>query len=302
MQDKLVIAEALDGAVRIRAVRTTELVEEARKSHNMMPTSCAALGRVLSVTAIMASDMKEDDAKTVVTINGHGPAGTIVAQADGAGNVRGFIGDPGLYLVNEQTGKLDVGGAVGKNGTMSVSKDLGLKEPFVGVVDLVSGEIGDDFTYYFAASEQTPSAVAVGVLVNIPGCDVRAAGGLVIQMMPNASEEAIEYVENITKTMKPVSNYIDEGKTPEEIITLLFPDAKLLDEREIRWYCDCSKEHFASALSLVQEKDLEEMIRDDHGAEITCQYCGKTYSFSEEELKEILEKHRNVEDRKRLDP
>ena len=121
-------------------------------------------------------------------------------------------------------------------------------------------------------------------------------------MMPNAPEEAIEYVENVTKTMKPVSSYIDEGKAPEEIIRLLFPDAKFLGEREIRWYCDCTKEHFATALSLVQEGDLEEMIREDHGAEITCQYCGKQYSFSEEELKEILEKHRNVEDRKRLDP
>ena len=299
MHDRLVIADALEGTVRIRAARTTDLTESARKAHNAAPTSCAALGRVLTIDAIMASEMKDPDAKTVVTINGDGPAGTIVAQADGAGNVRGFIGDPSLYISDPATGKLDVGAAVGHNGTLSVSKDLGLKEPFTGKVNLYSGEIGDDFTYYFALSEQTPSLVAVGVLVDTD-CSVRAAGGMVIQLLPDAPEETIVYVESIQQRMKPVSTYIDEGYGPEQIIHELFPDARILDERELRWYCSCSKEHFAAALALIQEKDLEEMIEEDHRAEIICQYCGKAYTFNEEELKEILERHRHVEDRQRF--
>ena len=299
MHDRLVIADALEGTVRIRAARTTDLVEEARKAHNAQPTSCAALGRVLTIDAIMASEMKDADVKPVVTINGGGPAGTIVAQADGAGNVRGFIGDPSLYIFNHETGKLDVGAAVGRDGTLSVSKDLGLKEPFTGKVNLYSGEIGDDFTYYFALSEQTPSLVAVGVLVDTD-CTVRAAGGMVIQLLPDAPEETIVYVEGIQQRMKPVSAYIDEGYSPEEIIHELFPDARILDERELRWHCSCSKEHFAAALALIQEKDLVEMIEEDHRAEITCQYCGKAYAYNEEELKEILERHRHVEDRQRF--
>ena len=299
MHDRLVIADALEGTVRIRAARTTDLTENARKAHNAAPTSCAALGRVLTIDAIMASEMKDPDAKTVVTINGDGPAGTIVAQADGAGNVRGFIGDPSLYISDPATGKLDVGAAVGHNGTLSVSKDLGLKEPFTGKVNLYSGEIGDDFTYYFALSEQTPSLVAVGVLVDTD-CSVRAAGGMVIQLLPDAPEETIVYVESIQQRMKPVSTYIDEGYGPEQIIHELFPDARILDERELRWYCSCSKEGFAAALALIQEKDLEEMIEEDHRAEIICQYCGKAYTFNEEELKEILERHRYVEDRQRF--
>ncbi|MBR2727207.1 MAG: Hsp33 family molecular chaperone HslO [Solobacterium sp.] len=299
MRDRLIIADALEGTVRIRAARTTDLVENARKAHNAQPTSCAALGRVLTIDAIMASEMKDESAKTVVTINGDGPAGTIVAQADGAGNVRGFIGDPSLYIFNHETGKLDVGAAVGHSGTLSVSKDLGLKEPFTGMVNLYSGEIGEDFTYYFALSEQTPSMVAVGVLVD-RDCSVRAAGGMVVQLLPDAPEETIAFVESIQQRMRPVSTYIDEGYSPEEIIHELFPDARILGERELRWHCSCSKEGFAAALSLIQEKDLEEMIAEDHQAQITCQYCGKTYVFNEEELKEILEKHRHVEDRKRF--
>ena len=299
MKDKLVIAEAMNGSVRIRAARTTDLVEEARKCHGLYPTSCAALGRVLTVDAIMASEMKDPDARTVVTINGHGEAGTIVAQADGAGNVRGFIGNPQLYYVNEATGKLDVGRIVGTEGTLVVTKDLGLKEPFTGVVNLRSGEIGDDFAYYFAISEQLPSVVSVGVLIGTDAA-VQAAGGMIIQLLPGASEEAFDRVEAIAKAMKPISTYIDEGKLPEEIIRLLFEDANILEEREIRWHCGCSKEHFLDAMALISEADLIRILEEDHGAEITCQYCSTTYTFSEEEVRSALEKHRNVENRERF--
>ena len=298
-QDKVVIAEALNGNVRIRIASTTNLVEKARQVHDCFPTSCAALGRVLTANAIMASELKDENARCVSTVNGRGPAGTIVAQANGKLEVRGFIGDPSLYYLNQETQKLDVGRIVGTNGTLTVTKDLGLKEPFTGVVELQSGEIGEDYAYYFAISEQIPSLVSVGVLVN-PDYSVRAAGGLVIQLLPNASEEVIEKVEAIRKNMKPISTYIDEGKTPEEIIHTLFQDANVLDEREIQWHCDCSKDHFARALTLIQKEEIEAMIEEDHGADVTCQYCGNQYQFNEEELKEILEKAKHVENRKRL--
>lgn len=300
MSNPFVIAEAMNGTVRIRAVKTTELVEEARILHDCYPTSCAALGRVLSIDAILASELKDPDAKAVVTINGHGEAGTIIAQASANGDVRGFIGNPHLYYVNEETGKLDVGRIVGTQGTLHVTKDLGLKEPFTGVVELQTGEIGDDFSYYFAISEQTPSIVSVGVLVGKDG--VEAAGGMLIQLLPNATEETIEKLEVMAKTMKPISTYIQEGLLPKDIVKLLFEDATILEEREVRWHCGCSKEHFATALSLIKEEDLVAMIEEDKQADITCQYCNQSYHFTEEELKEILQRKQYVEDRKRFHP
>lgn len=300
MSNPFVIAEAMNGTVRIRAVKTTELVEEARILHDCYPTSCAALGRVLSIDAILASELKDPDAKAVVTINGHGEAGTIIAQASANGDVRGFIGNPHLYYVNEETGKLDVGRIVGTQGTLHVTKDLGLKEPFTGVVELQTGEIGDDFSYYFAISEQTPSIVSVGVLVGKDG--VEAAGGMLIQLLPNATEETIEKLEEMAKTMKPISTYIQEGLLPKDIVKLLFEDATILEEREVRWHCGCSKENFATALSLIKEEDLVAMIEEDKQADITCQYCNQSYHFTEEELKEILQRKQYVEDRKRFHP
>lgn len=298
--NRIVIAEALNKTVKIRAAKTTELVEQARTNHDLFPTSAAALGRVLTVTAIMASEWKDPLAKTVVEINGHGPAGSIVAHAKGNGEVKGLIGDPHLYFFKEETGKLDVGKAVGTDGYLKVTKDLGLKEPFSGIVHLHSGEIGDDFTYYFAISEQTPSVVSVGVLVN-PDYSIQAAGGLVIQLLPDAPEETIQYVEKLAKEMAPISSYIAEGKEPEEIIQLLFPDAKILDEKEVYWHCDCSKEHFKDALALIDRNDILKLINEDHEAEITCQYCSKKYHFDEQDLKEVLEKKDAMENREHLD-
>lgn len=295
----IVIAEALNKTVKIRAVKTTELVETARLKHDLYPTSAAALGRVMTVGSIMASEWKDPEAKTIIEINGGGPCGSIIVHAKGNGELKGLIGDPHIYLFNEQTGKLDVGKAVGTNGYLKVMKDLGLKEPFSGIVNLQSGEIGDDFSYYFAISEQTPSVVSVGVLVNTD-YSIKAAGGLIIQLLPDAPEETIEYVENLVKTMKPMSTYIDEGLTPEEIIKTLFEDANILEYKEVYWHCDCSKEHFKDALALIDRKDLVSLIEEDHKAEITCQYCNKTYHFEEAELKEILEKKDAVENREHL--
>lgn len=294
MRDEIVIADALDGQVRIHAACTTRLVEEARIHHHCMPTSAAALGRTMTATAIMASDLKNEKEKITSVLNGHGPAGTVLAQADGAGNVRGFIGDPNLYLVRED-GHLAVGQAVGTNGNLTVTRDMGLKDTFSGVSAIQSGEIGDDFAYYFAISEQTPSVVGVGVLVN-PDGTIKAAGGLIYQLLPNASEEAIEYCEKVAATQKPVSELIDSDLSLEEIIHTYFEDANILDHRDVRWHCDCSKERFYVGLMTLADSDLEEMINDGKGAECVCQYCNEAYNFTTEELKEILE-HKHVENR-----
>ncbi len=295
MKDEIVIADALNGEVRIHAARTTALVEEARVHHHAMPTSIAALGRTMTVTAIMASDLKNKNEKVQAVLNGKGPIGTVLAQADGDGNVKGFAANPNVYLVRED-GHLAVGQGIGTDGTLTVTRDMGLKEPFTGTSALQSGEVGDDFAYYFAISEQIPSVVGVGVLVNPEG-RVQAAGGLIYQLLPKASEETVEFCEKVAKTQKPVSELIDEGKDLEEIIKMYFPDAKILDRRDVRFYCGCSKEKFMDSLATLHEKDLQEMIDDGKGAEIVCQYCSTKYDFSTEELKEIMEKKHSVEDR-----
>ncbi len=299
MKDGLVIASALGQQVRIHAAVTTEMCEQARQAHQMAPGSCAALGRTMSAAALIASDLKRPEEHVVVTIDGGGPVGRISVQADGAGNVRGYTADPNVYFFRESDRKIDVARAVGTNGTLTVSRDMGLKEPFTGVVALQSGEIGYDFAYYFAVSEQTHSVVALGVLVDTD-LSVRAAGGMFIQLLPGAPEEVIQKVEEIAAAMRPMSEYVDSGMDAEAVIRLLFPDAAIMDRREVRWHCDCSKERFADALMLLNEADLKQLIEEDHGAEAVCQYCSGRYRFTEDELREILERHRNVENRKRF--
>lgn len=286
MKDEIVIADALDGQVRIRAARTTEMVEEARKVHHCMPTSAAALGRVMSATAIVASDLKDENEKITTVVNGHGPAGTILVQADGAGNVRGFIGDPNLYMKRED-GHLAVGQAVGTNGTLTISRDMGLKEPYTGSVQLQTGEIGDDFAYYFAVSEQTPSVVSVGVLVD-PDMSIEASGGLIYQLLPDAKEDAIEFCEKVVKEMKPISELIKEGNALEDIIKTYFPDAQILGHKDIRWHCGCSREKFRESIASLKDSDIQEMIDDGKGADITCQFCNSRYFYDTDELKKIL--------------
>lgn len=295
MKDEIVIADALNGQVRIHAACTTQLVEEARVHHHCMPTSAAALGRTMTVTAIMASDLKSANEKITAVFNGHGPAGTVLAQADGEGDVRGFIGDPNLYLVRED-GHLAVGQAIGTNGTLTVTRDMGLKNTFSGVSQIQSGEVGDDFAYYFAISEQTPSVVGVGVLVD-PNGTIKAAGGLIYQLLPDASEEAISFCEKVASQQKPVSELIERGKSLEDIIHTYFPDANILQHRDVKWHCDCSKERFKAGLMTLHDADLKEMIEDNKGAECVCQYCNAKYNFTTEELKEILDT-KHVENRK----
>lgn len=286
MKDEIAIAEACHGMVRIHAAVTTNMVEEARKVHDCLATSAAALGRTLTVSAIMASDLKSEKEKITAIFNGHGPAGTVLAQANGEGHVRGYISDPHLYMTRPD-GHLDVGGAIGTNGTLTVIRDMGLKEPFSGVVRIQTGEVGQDFAYYYAISEQTRSVVSVGVLVE-PDGRVSAAGGLIIQLLPDAGEEVVEDVEKITGRLKPMTDLISEGMNADQIIQTCFDDAEILDHKPVSYYCGCSRQHYHDALTVLRKSDLEEMIAENEPAEITCAYCEKKYVYPVAELKEIL--------------
>ena len=292
LKDEIVIAEALGGQIRIHAARSTRLVEDMRLAHDSAATCTAALGRTLTVAALMASDLKRPDEHVRVRISGNGPIGVIRAEADGAGNVRGCGDHMNLYAVKEN-GHLDVGRVVGTDGTLQVSRDMGLKEPFTGTVMLGSGEIGEDFARYFAISEQTRSVVSVGVLVNTDS-SVKAAGGMIIQLLPSAGDDVVDAVEQVASEMRPMTEYISEGIPAEDLIRRLFPDAEILGHKPLRWHCDCSKEYFAAALSGLRAAELEEMIREDHGAEAECHYCRKKYHFTEDELRAILERRKRA--------
>lgn len=293
--NELLIATALDDKVRIYVLNSTELVERTRLQHDLWPTASATLGRVESISAIMASMLKGDYEKIVTQINGGGPIGTVLVEAKGNGDVRGFVGNNEVYLKYNDTNKLAVGLAVGTDGYLTVSRDLGLKDSFTGKVALQTGEIGEDFAYYFALSEQTPSVVSVGVLVDVD-YSIKAAGGLLIQLMPDHDEQTIQKVEEVTKTLKPISTLIDEGLSNEEIVNGLFDDVSILGKKEVRWNCDCSKYRFKGALTTLAINDLKEMIDEDHGAHIKCEFCNTEYNFSEEELRSILEFKSGIKD------
>lgn len=288
MKDQLLKAIACDGHVRIYVCNTTGLVNYARKQHDLWPTASAALGRTLSVASMMGGNLKSKQEKITITINGGGPIGTVMADAYYGGNVRGFVGEPHVHYQYNDTGKLAVGIAVGKDGYLEVKKDLGLKEQFSGRVALVDGEIGEDFAYYFVMSEQIPSALSVGVLVDSDNTII-SSGGLLIQMLPDASEEDIEKAEDAIKALAPMSDLIKDNVSLEAIALSLFDDTKILEVNDIAFTCDCSKEKVENAIRLIDRKDIQEMISEDHGSEATCQFCGKVYKLSEKELQKILD-------------
>mgnify|MGYP003295821770 CR=1 FL=1 len=292
MRDELVKALVCEERVRVIVNSTTNLCEEARRRHGMWPTASAALGRVLSIGSIMGSMQKSENEKVTIQINGGGPIGTIMVDCFPNGDVRGFVSDPEQFYTYNDTGKLAVGYAVGREGTLKVIKDLGLKDDFAGTVRLQTGEIGDDFAYYFTVSEQVPSAVSLGVLVDTDN-SVIAAGGMLIQMLPNATEEDIVKMEAVLANIKPMSELIHEGKTPEQIILETFDDAKILSTQDIKFRCHCSKEGLKGAvLATLSKSEIEEMIEEDHGCEITCDWCNTHYEFSEDELKELYNENR----------
>lgn len=288
MNDTLIRALACEERVRIYICSSTNLVDEARKRFDLWPTASAALGRVLSVGSIMGCMLKSEQEQITIKINGGGPIGTILVDAYSDGHVRGFVSEPHVHYQYNDTGKLAVGIAVGNNGTLEVIKDFHMKENWKGTVALQSGEIGDDFAYYFSASEQTPSAVSVGVLVESDH-SIISAGGLIIQMLPNAQEEDIEKTEALLKRLAPMSQLVKEHDTLEEIVLSLYDDVKILSEQPIDFHCSCSDATMKRALSSLPKEERMAMIKEDHGCEITCNFCNERYNFSEQQLRELEE-------------
>ena len=288
MNDTIVRAVACNGKIRIVGCTTTRLCEVARQQHDLWPTSAAALGRVLTMTAMMGCMEKREDQKVTVQINGGGAIGTIMTEGWGNGHVRGFVSDPHQHLIYNDSGKLAVGLVVGTSGYLRVTRDLGLKDVFTSQVDLQSGEIGDDFAYYYTVSEQTPSAISLGVLVD-PDNSVCAAGGLLIQIMPDACEEDIVMAEQVIAKLRPVSSMVLEGMNAQDLVRFCFEEVEILDEKPLQWYCNCSHERFYRSLCMLKASDILEVIEEDRGCEVVCEFCNQAYQYSEKELCSIVE-------------
>ena len=290
MADKLVRGNSMDGAIRVFATVTTDLVNEAQRIHHTYPVATAALGRLLTGAAIMgAAGLKNETDSMTVQIKGEGEITNLVAVTDCHSRVRGYVSNPYVDRPLNNKGKLDVGGAIG-GGYLSVVRDLGLKEPYVGQTELKTGEIGDDLTYYFASSEQVPSAVGLGVLMEKDNT-VRQAGGFIVQLMPNAEEEVIEKLEKNLAQITSVTELLDQGYTPEMLLEKLLGDMDLEINEKVptSFYCNCDKVRVGKVLISLGEKELQGMIDDGENIELNCHFCNTNYTFSVEELKELLE-------------
>lgn len=274
---------------RIFAVRTTDLIEKARQYHNTSPTASAALGRVLTAGLMMGYMMKGEKNKLTLKINGGGPLGTILVTADNKGNIKGYVDNPSIEVPIKTNGKIDVGTAVGINGKLTVIRDLGLKEPYVGSTDIVTGEIGEDIAFYYFVSEQQSSAVGLGVLVN-KDYTIKAGGGFIIQVLPNIEDEDLELLEKITKEMISVSEYFDNDKSIEEITKKIFKnfDIEVTEKIPVQFKCDCSIKRMEKALITVGKEELKKIIDEDGEAEIVCHFCNKKYNFNKEQLEKLM--------------
>ena len=290
MSDYIVRATAAQSQIRAFAAVTRETVETARKDHNTSPVATAALGRLLTAGAMMGVMMKGEKDILTLQIKADGPIGGVTVTADSKGRVKGYVGNPEVMLPANTKGKLDVSGAVG-HGILNVIKDLGLKEPYSGQVALQTGEIAEDLTYYFAASEQVPSAVGLGVLVNKDNT-VRQAGGFIVQVMPFAEESTIAKLEENVAKISSVTTLLEEGHTPESLLKAVLEgfDIEITDTVPTEFYCNCSKSRVEKALISIGRKDLNELIQEGRPVELNCHFCNKNYTFSVEELKEILRK------------
>ncbi len=287
MKDYIVRATAANAQIRAFAATTRELTEYARTRHDTSPVATAALGRLMTAGAIMGSMMKGDKDKLTLQIKGDGPLGGITVTADSKAEVKGFVDHPEIVNAPNYLGKLDVGGAIGY-GTLTVIKDMGLKEPYSGQVDLLTGEIAEDLTYYFATSEQVPSSVGLGVLMNKDNT-VKRAGGFIIQLMPFAEELLVDKLEKKIAEVKSVTELLDRGMSPEEILEFLLGDMglEITDTIETAFVCGCSKENISRVLSTLKKEDLKEMINDGKPIEVKCHFCNTAYNFSTEDLKKI---------------
>lgn len=289
MTDYIIRATAGDGQIRAFAATSRDLVEYARAAHNTSPVATAALGRLLTGAAMMGVMMKGKDDLLTIKIEGDGPIRGLTVTADSQGNVKGYVFHPEVMLPPNDKGKLDVGGALGI-GVLSVIKDIGLKDPYVGQTILVTGEIAEDLTYYFATSEQTPSSVALGVLMNKDNT-VRQAGGFIIQLLPGATEEMISGLENKLGTIASITSLLDEGMTPEMILDYVLGDfgLEILDRMPARFACNCSKQRIEKALISIGKQELQDMIDEGKPIEVNCQFCSHHYAFTVDELKALLD-------------
>lgn len=284
MTDYLVKALAFNGQVRAFAVDATQTVGEAQQRHDTWHTSTAALGRTMVGAILLGYNLKDHEKLTVI-VDGDGPGGKIVVDSNGKGQVRGYIQNPSVALPLNSKGKLDVRGVVGSQGTLTVRKDLGLKEPFSGQVPIVDGELGEDFTYYMAVSEQTPSCVGVSVLVDTDD-HVRTSGGFMVQVMPGATDETITEIEQRIQQMPQISDLMDSGCTPEELLEWVLgkENITILDTLPVTFHCDCSRDRFEAGLLTLGKAELLAIKEEDKGAEVVCHYCNRKYPFTEADL------------------
>lgn len=286
--DRIIRFSDKSGHVRAFSASTTELVEQARKIHNTSPVVTAALGRMLTANSMMGITLKGINETLSLQIRGDGPIESVVTVSDCFGNVRGYVGNAGVDIPLKYAGKLDVGGAVGK-GYLTVVKDMKMKEPYVGRVQLQTGEIAEDIAYYYAASEQIPSVIALGVLVDVD-YTVKAAGGYIVQLMPDATEEEISRIEENLKKVKPVSTLIAEGLSPEQLVEGVLAGFELTEVTEVtpEYKCNCNRERIEKALISIGREELNKILEEDGETELGCYFCGEKYHFSGNEIREIL--------------
>lgn len=282
---------AYEGKVAITVVESTQIVEEARKIHDLTPTTTAALGRLLTATALLGSDLKNETDSISAQIKGNGPIGSMVAVSDSLPRVRAYIQNPHIELPLNQNGKIDVGGAVGKNGYLNIIKDIGMKEPYIGIVPLTSGEIAEDFARYFVESEQKRSAIALGVLVNKDG--VKKAGGYLITLMPDATDEIVTKLEENIAKVPSISKMLDENKKIDEIATIITGDDDIQEIEENtspKYECNCNRDKFEKGLISLGKRELEEIAKEEKTIETVCHFCNKKYTFDKDEIQKLIDK------------
>lgn len=289
MADRIIKALANNGQVRIIAAYTQELVNTGVKIHDCAPTAAAAFGRMLTAGAIMGTMLKSEKDVMTIKINGNGPIGSIIVTAYNNGRVKGFINNPFVDLPANKQGKLDVGGAVGKDGSLIVIKDMGLKEPYVGQVEIYSGEIAEDIAYFFTVSEQTPSAVALGVLVDKDGT-IKNSGGIIIQLMPGADEMLADLITYRLQDLGSLTSNFSNGKSLEDILNFLFDDMdlKILEELEPKYECDCSREKVEKALISIGREELTKLYNEGKKEELKCNFCNKIYEFTKDDIEKLI--------------
>ena len=287
--DQMIRMIAKDAPVKASAISARDLVERARNIHTLLPVATAALGRTLMAASMMGDALKEENGALTLQIKGGGPLGTVLAVSDSGGNVRGYVQNPHVELMEKEPGKLDVGAAVGVDGTLTVIKDIGLKEPYVGSIGLFSGEIADDIAMYFVESEQIPTACALGVLVGVDQ-SVTSAGGYLIQLLPGADDSVIEKIEAGVRRVGSVSRALESGMDAESLLRAVLSDFDLevLETHPVEYRCYCSRERVSRALISMGREELSSLIQDQGQADLTCQFCDKIYHYSKEQLEELL--------------